>query len=119
MGLYDLDSTFTFGKYKDRTLKDVSSENAMYIEWCIINVDFFIIDEFTAEQIKKKYPKFLSSEKANQILNKKIKEWDDFVSKKEESANYWANKESSNWNNEYYNDGLDTDQQSPEWWDNL
>lgn len=121
MKFYNLDTPLNFGKYRGRILKDVATENAMYIEWCIINVDFFLINESTANEIKKIYPRFLVSEKSNEVLNQKIEDWNDQQELEAERENnrYSDNDYSSNWDNEYYNDSLDLDQQSPEWWDSL
>ena len=121
MRFYNLDSILNFGKYSGRILNDLATENAMYIEWCIINVEFFLINESTVEEIKKIYPRFLTSEKANEILNQKIEDWNDQQELEQErrSNKYSNNDNSSNWDNQYYNDGLDLDQQSPEWWDSL
>lgn len=123
MILYELDTHLEFGKYFGRKLIDIASENAMYIEWCINNVNYFVITDLAVEEIKKKYPKFLTAE--NSIINLKYKQkkWDENVeieSKKNyENDNSDYESESSNWDNEFYNDSLDTDQQSPEWWDSL
>lgn len=117
-GLYD---TLDFGKYAGTPINELATINAMYIEWCVLNVEYFVIDKETIEFIKKIYPKFLTSEISNEVLNRKIETWnkiqDDF-----HSSNYYRysdNESCSNWDNEYYNDNLDLDQQSPEWWDSL
>lgn len=123
MILYELDTHLEFGKYFGRTLIDIASENAMYIEWCINNVNYFVINDLAVEEIKKIYPKFLTAE--NSIINLKYKQkkWEEYVeieSKKNyDNDNSDYESESSNWDNEFYNDSLDTDQQSPEWWDSL
>lgn len=119
MRFYNLDSPLNFGKYRGRILKDVAAENSMYIEWCIINVDFFLIDESTVDEIKKIYPRFLVSEKSNEVLNQKIEDWNDQQALEAKRKINRYNDYDSNWNNEYYNDNLDLDQQSPEWWDSL
>ena len=87
-----------------------------------MNVDFFLIDESTADEIKKIYPRFLSSEQSKEALNEKIELWNDLQEQEAERENNKHSREDnygSNWNNDYYNDGLDLDQQSPEWWDSL
>lgn len=39
------DSIFWFGKYKDIPVIDIIQANPDYIEWCIINVKGFELDE--------------------------------------------------------------------------
>ena len=122
MNIYDLNTRLNFGKYNGSTLEDVAEVNAMYIEWCIINVDFFLIDIPIAKEIKKNYPNFLDSEKGKKAYIKKIK---NYLKERKERENYndyrnnYENDFYSDYNNEYYNDNLDIDQQSPEWWDSL
>lgn len=123
MKLYELNSSFNFGQYKDRKLREVATENAKYIEWCILNVEYFVVSESTANEIKKIYPRFLTSERAKEVRNKKFEKWKlQKVEGKRRVSNSRRSSDdaySSNWDNEYYNDALDTDQQSPEWWDSL
>lgn len=127
MKLYDLNSALNFGQYRDKILRDVAKENAKYIEWCIMNVEFFVISESTANQIKSIYPRFLISKPANDERLKKFELWKRYVLEEKRSASASARSfdeaYSSSRENEYlnedYNDALDTDQQSPEWWDSL
>ncbi|AIZ63733.1 hypothetical protein PK28_08560 [Hymenobacter sp. DG25B] len=42
--LYQNDSVFDFGKYKHKTLLEVHDIDKKYIQWCIINIDYFIIE---------------------------------------------------------------------------
>ena len=37
--------TFTFGKYKGRSVIDVLNENPAYVEWCIYNIKWFSLDD--------------------------------------------------------------------------
>ena len=37
--------TFTFGKYKGRSVIDVLNENPAYVEWCINNIKWFSLDD--------------------------------------------------------------------------
>ena len=117
---YDLDTILNFGKYKGKTLKDVASENIMYIEWCIMNVDFFVISSLTKNEIKEINAGFLCTEETNEKLLEKIDEYDDeqlWQQQKEE--NRQSNEYESNWDSEYYDDSRDLDEQNPEWYDSL
>ncbi|PZX91841.1 hypothetical protein DOS84_18735 [Flavobacterium aquariorum] len=124
MELFETESHFEFGKYKYRKLIDVANENAMYIQWCIVNLKGFVISNEAVTEIKKIYPKFLVDEEAVIILKNKQRNYEEYLeieSKRnyDDDDNFDNNSSSSNWDNEYYNDSLDTDQQSPEWWDSL
>ena len=37
--------TFTFGKYKGRSVIDVLNENPAYVEWCVNNIKWFSLDD--------------------------------------------------------------------------
>lgn len=124
MELFEPESYFEFGKYKYRKLIDVANENAMYIQWCIVNLKGFVISNEAVTEIKKISPKFLVDEEAVIILKNKQRNYEEYLeieSKRnyDYDDNFDNNSSSSNWDNEYYNDSLDTDQQSPEWWDSL
>ncbi|MCF6133448.1 exodeoxyribonuclease X C-terminal domain-containing protein [Flavobacterium wongokense] len=120
MKFYYLDTIFNFGKYEGKTLKDVASEDIMYIEWCIMTVESFVMDKLTVDEIKKINAGFLSIEGPSEALEDKIEEYNNeqmWQQQREEDRQ--SNDYGSNWNNEHYDDGLDLDQQSPEWWDSL
>lgn len=36
-------NTFTFGKYKGRSVMSVLSENPAYVEWCVNNIEWFTL----------------------------------------------------------------------------
>jgi hypothetical protein len=38
-----LSSTFWFGKYKDRMIEEICSEDPKYLEWCIENIKGFVL----------------------------------------------------------------------------
>ncbi len=72
---YDLNSTFTFGKFNGKTLKEVIEIQPGYIDWCAINLGHFHIDYEVMKQIRKFAPDFRISKEGQQILNEKITEW--------------------------------------------
>ena len=88
----------------------------MYIEWCIINVDSFLISHYVALEIKKKYSRFLFNVNSQRKLEEKTTEYWEYLDNKAQSE--YIERE-SNWDNDYYNDSLDIDQQDAEWWDSL
>jgi len=56
MKAYDLNTSFTFGKYEGKTLDDVFKTDPSYVEKCMITVDDFAIDEKAIQQMFEKYP---------------------------------------------------------------
>ncbi len=120
MKYYYSDTIFNFGKYKGKTLKDIASEDIMYIEWCIMNIESFVMDKLTIEEIKKINLSFLSIQGPSEVLEDKIEEYNnDQLWQQQMEEDRELNGYESDWTNEYYDDGLDLDQQSPEWWDSL
>ena len=45
--IYEQNSTLTFGKYKGKTIKEIFINEPTYIEWCIKNINGFVITEKT------------------------------------------------------------------------
>ena len=45
MTFYDLDTVFTFGKYKGETLREVFERDPAYVDYCLVNVDEFLVVE--------------------------------------------------------------------------
>ena len=43
--LYNLNTVLDFGKYKGSYLSNVVDEFPGYVRWCLINVDWFVIDQ--------------------------------------------------------------------------
>lgn len=44
--------TFTFGKYKGRSVIDVLNENPAYVEWCINNIKWFSLDDTEQKNVE-------------------------------------------------------------------
>lgn len=78
---YSLDTVFTFGKYvkdeelrnKDgsiKTLKQVIDCNSQYIEWCIINIPTFDIDQEADDYFQEKCEEqsYLDDNKGNSTI---------------------------------------------------
>lgn len=45
LNIYNLNSTFDFGSNGGKTIAEILSINEEYIQWCIINVDWFCISD--------------------------------------------------------------------------
>lgn len=72
MKAYHLDSIFTFGKYKGKTLREVIEIDEYYVSWCASNLDHFYITETTLEEIEHAYPSFSMWDYAlNKLAEKK------------------------------------------------
>lgn len=109
MKFYDLETVFTFGKFKGKTLREVFEIQPSYVEWCCINLDHFYIDIGKLES--------LVSEKLNHLLRKnqitcsgKIKSIiiESITSKEaknklSEKYEIWKN-EQKDWENEQYDE---------------
>ena len=75
MTYYNLDTEFRFGKYKGKTVREVLDLQSSYLNWCVINVDNFIISDSDAAEMKRYNSRFyLSSEAKSAIKRKAAKE---------------------------------------------
>jgi len=122
MKTYELDTFITFGKYEGITLKQIFEKDPDYILWCCEFLEHFYISEQTIENLKNFNSTLSIPERVIEILDKKYDDWIDNDwnerMQERERSREWYN-EANSWDNEYYNDSLDMDQQSQEFWDNL
>ncbi|EIA08672.1 hypothetical protein [Flavobacterium frigoris] len=114
MKYYNYDTVLTFGKHKGQTLIEAVEYDADYIDWCAINLDHFYVTPEVIKFIKKKFPYIAVGPEAIDYLQEKLQNWEN--QKKEK--NYDLGEKDYN-RSEYYNDSLDMDQQSSEFWDSL
>ena len=56
---YNLNTTFSFGQYKDRSLENVLLDDPTYIHWCFQNVNNFCISIECYKEIKSLFPSFM------------------------------------------------------------
>jgi hypothetical protein len=114
MKFYDLETEFTFGKFEGKTVRQIIDLQLSYLDWCAINLDHFYISETVIEDIKKIKHDFSISEEGQQKLNAKYATWEN----EQEIDNDYDDRDDyddqTDWSN--YNDDLDMDQQSPEFW---
>lgn len=115
MKAYEINSIINFGKYENFTLENISKIDPDYINWCINNLDHFYISEEVISEISTINPIFKVSEDEINILNNKL----DSYYEDSNSTYYEDNDWNNSWDSEYYNDSLDMDQQSPEFWDSI
>jgi len=83
MKSYEIDTELHFGKYEGKTLKDVVLADSSYVEWCILNLDHFVISDESIEDIKKLMPTFVLTPEADEV--RKIRA-EDYESKMEQRS---------------------------------
>lgn len=117
MKFYTLDTEFTWGRFKGKTIKDIVLDHQLYyIQWCIINLEHFYIAEDIIKQIKLLKPEFENlSNEAIKCLEEKYEKWYQQKILNTIKRDISRGHNSTNWN--YYNDDLDMDQQDPRFWE--
>lgn len=92
--------TFTFGKYKGRSIMSVLDENPAYVEWCINNIKWFSLDDTEQKRLNEitkavnivyyQYPySFPRGKGASKILYERVFE---YLKNKEEFAIKYSKK---------------------------
>ena len=117
MKIYDLDTKFTFGNYEGQTVRQIIDVQPSYIEWCSINLNHFYIPKEVIEEIQKIRPDFILSNVAEQKLDEKHNIWANQFNYADDNDGYIDNssyQDQTDWSN--YDDNLDMDQQSIEFW---
>lgn len=125
MKSYNLDTEFTFGKYTGKSIRQILDLQLPYIDWCAINLDDFYISKNVIMEIKKIKPGFSLSAEGTKIMIAKFEIYEQEQEEKEYYQNYGNSNENdindsnadynqTDWSD--YNDNLDMDQQSIEFW---
>ena len=65
-----IETPFSFGKHKGKTLLEVAKTDQGYIDWCLLNLDHFSITPQVFNQIRSYHPKFNLSNKAINLITK-------------------------------------------------
>lgn len=118
---YELDYTIGFGEYKGNSIREILEKDAHYILWCIVNLIHFSVDNLAlANPILKQDSLFIAAIEFNLVKSMALAKWKPIVESesrfnKDKTHNYYR----SDYDSPYYNDALDMDQQSPEFWDSL
>jgi hypothetical protein len=76
MKFYDLNTELTFGKYRGKTIKEILSIRASYLNWCSINLDHFYLSDEVIKEMKEVKPNFSMSNEAVQKLTEKYTLWE-------------------------------------------
>ncbi len=70
--------TLSFGKHQGKTIEEITLEDPKYIVWRIVNLNHFMIDHSTIEELKKINPAFnISAEAEEKLARKKIEMQED------------------------------------------
>lgn len=88
MKYYDLNTEFTFGKYKGRTVQDVLNIQPSYIDWCAVYLDHFFITNETISELKSLNKDFSLTEKGLKRLDEKFDNWKTDRENYRKSKNY-------------------------------
>lgn len=139
--IYNIDDKFNFGRNFGKSVRELLEVNPGYVDWVIRNVESFALSHDAFQQAKiitegKRFSKNevveLSKEKQNfKILSEKLYGWDYDFSKDdilqinnmkinqinsdlEKSYSDQSFHDDTDWS--HYNDDLDMDQQSEEFW---
>ncbi len=99
--VHSLNEKMGFGKYSALTLKEVIDSNPSYIDWCLKNLSRFALDRNATRYYKG---------------DKEAAYW---AEDRDNDYHYDYEYEESVSDSPYYNDQLDMDQQSLEFWDDL
>ncbi len=120
MKVYKFDTIFTFGKHKGKHINEIVSVDPAYITWCIINLDHFYITRELISTLSANHPNFILGDegfKSLEIKEARMMEIaqntadDRYIDSAEDYPNVFES--------EYYNDNLDMDQQSMEFWNEI
>ena len=87
--IYELKTELNFGKYNGKKLSEVIKIQPSYINWCILNLDHFLVDDDDLEDFKKINSNFFFSTKALDKLEKKWDVWDRNEMREQESHDDW------------------------------
>lgn len=115
---YSLETVMNFGKYNGLTTKEIIELEPSYISWTILNLEHFYLDDNSIKYLQNK----------SNILDKTLEVNKEKMNEDLESQNYSYSYQSDYYedydntsvdSNPNYNDNLDMDQQSQEFWESL
>jgi hypothetical protein len=113
MKFYSLEDKFGFGKYSENTLNEILQQDKTYFEWCLINLNHFLIDDDVIDEIQSGNPSFQISTEAERARVSKLEEYyeeqvsfgdDDFDYPEED---YGSSGEKYGWYNGFSDDAID------------
>lgn len=121
--IYKLDSKLDFGKFKDCKLSEILETQPSYINYCLSNVGFFSIGDDEIIKIKNQYSQInLTQDEEEKRINKykvyleQTRRFQEKVQESERNHDQFEYELMQNNNEDYYNDNLDMDQQSEDFY---
>ncbi|HNI45913.1 MAG: hypothetical protein JNM36_18430 [Chitinophagales bacterium] len=84
MNFYDLDTVFSFGKYKGDTLREVFERDPEYVDHCLASIDDFMVEDFVLEDLKEMNPLFTFSDDALNQIDEKWSRYEEDAYKEDE-----------------------------------
>ncbi len=72
MKFYELDTPFTFGKYRGQNLENIFVNDPSYVDWCIKKLDHFIVEEDIYDELVELNPNYSFSQES---MNKLSASW--------------------------------------------
>lgn len=98
MKKYHLNTTMSFGKHNGKSIQQIIDQNPHYINWCIINLDYFMLENELFENLKTSNSiKFL--EEAIKIQDNKYQSYLEELNKVEEDVLNEDHESSSTYEN--------------------
>lgn len=70
--VYEYHSILSFGKYKYKTLLEISKLSISYIDWCLICINNFCISEISMKILMKQLPNMKLSDTAHKVNQFKL-----------------------------------------------
>ena len=131
--VHDKDDALTFGKYTGQTVEQVVSEDFNYFQFCLREADrFFCKGKYLIELSNSGYEfdkptieGYARKEIERRSYDEFMKLWNYVMEASTPSNPNYGNEDDNDDrysdvdNNSHYNDNLDMDQQSQEYWDSL
>ena len=71
---YNLNTKFTFGMYRGKSVKEVIEMNPTYLNWCTLNLNLFYMTDEAIEEIVN-IDSGLLSHNSREILHDKFLHW--------------------------------------------
>ena len=107
MKLYNINDRFSFGKHTGKTILEVIGEDIGYINWCLINLDHFVISEDSVDEIKKCIPVIKLSDLAEQVRLQKMNTIETETEADFDDDDYGSSGEKYGWYNGWSDDAID------------
>ena len=106
MKTYHLNTTMSFGKHNGQSIQQIIDQDPQYLNWCIINLDHFMLENELYENLKTANSIKIQKE-AKKIQDKKYQSYLEELNKADEedwNDNYGRSSTYENYNGSYAQD---------------